>query len=332
MAAEEFDWSEIQKRLPPPEKIRNLILIFMAIIVLLVALLTSFYTVETNEQAVILRFGKYHQTTEAGFHFKLPFGIDKVHKRPVDLQYRETFGYRSQGGVQTQYDYSNPADRIDSLMLTADINLVIVTWDVQYTINDLTNYTFEVRDVPKTIRDISVAVMRKEVGDHSVDVVMVTQRETIQTKVRKEMQALLDSMGAGVSVDQVNLDRTDPPEQVKAAFNRVNQARQVRERLINEAKGEYNEKIPAAEGQKKRLISEAEGYKSNRTNRAEGDAAAFLNVLTEYNKAKDITRRRLYLESLATALPQVNELLLVEGEGSNLLKLLDIKKQGGLSQ
>jgi membrane protease subunit HflK len=217
-------------------------------------------------------------------------------------------------------------------MLTADINLVIVTWDVQYTISDLTKYIFEIRNVPATIRDVSVAVMKKFVGDYSVDEVMVTQREKIQTQVRDEIQEILDGMGAGVAIDQVNLDRTDPPDAVKAAFNRVNQARQVRERLINEAKGEFNEKIPAAEGKKKRLVSEARGYKADRENRALGDAKAFLNVLEEYRKAKDITRRRLYLESMAASLPQVSELLLVEGEGSSLLKLLDIKKQGGLGK
>ena len=209
-------------------------------------------------------------------------------------------------------------------MLTGDLNLALVNWEVRYRIRDLKDYFFEVRDPQQTLRDVSQAVMRIEVGDRSVDEVLTLERTEIEQAVAVKMQTNLDDFKCGLHIIEINLKRVDPPDHVREAFNAVNQAIQERDRIINEAEGQRNQKIPAARGAADRAVKEAEGYHVGRVNRAEGDVSAFLAVLAEYEKAEDVTRRRLYLEAMEELLPKIGRITLVDDKGSGVLKLLDL--------
>jgi membrane protease subunit HflK len=291
---------------------------------------TSYFTVEANEEAVVLRLGSVDYVAGPGFHTKLPFGIDKAYKGAVKTVHQAEFGYRTvSAGVKSQFDYASPEVVAEATMLTGDLNLVMVNWEVRWKIKDLEDFLFEVRDPVATLRDVSEAVMRTQIGDRSVDEALTLDRTVIENTVASKMQTLLDGFSSGVHVVKVNLKRVDPPDAVRDAFNAVNRAIQVRDRIVNEAEGERNKKIPAARGDKQRAIKEAEGYKLGRLNRAKGETEAFLSVLKEYESAKDITRRRLYLDAMEQALPKVGDLTLVDSEGSGVLKLLDLTRKEG---
>lgn len=297
----------------------------VALILLVWGVFTSFYTVDADEQAVVLRFGDYHETTGPGFHGKLPFGIDEVQKGQVGKVLREEFGYRTvRSGVQSQFDYRSSKVVAEATMLTGDLNLVMVNWEVRYQIRNLKDWLFNIREPVATIRDVSESVMRTEVGDRSVDEVLTLDRIEIMNTVQARMQRDLDELGCGIVVVQVNLKRADPPEAVRDAFNAVNQALQVQARIINDAEGEVNQKIPAARGEKEKMIKEAEGYEIARVNEAEGETNAFLAVLEQYRLAEDVTRRRLYLEAMAKLLPELERITIVDGEADGVLKLLDL--------
>jgi membrane protease subunit HflK len=330
MSNEQFTWDDLKGQLPPPKRIFIVLALAIVLLVGVSAVTTSYYTVHADEEAVVLRLGKYQITNGPGFHFKAPFGIDKVFKGQVKTVHAEEFGYRTlRAGVQSEFDYRSPQAVSEALMLTGDLNLVVVSWEVRYRIKNLENYFFKVRNVPSTIRDVSQASMRLAVGDRSVDEVLTTDRAGIETTVATRMQATLDSFQAGVHIVKVNLKRAIPPAPVRDAFNAVNRAIQDRDRIINEAEGQRNKKIPAARGKAQRAIREAEGYQTARINRAEGETSAFLAVLAQYQKARDVTRARLYFETMEVVLPRVSELLLIEGGQDNVLKFLDLKRGGG---
>lgn len=284
---------------------------------------SSFYTVDADEVGVIQRFGKYITTTQPGLHFKLPFGIETVKKVKVQRVFKEEFGFRTiQAGVRTTYanrDYSS-----ESLMLTGDLNTALVEWVVQYRIKDPANYLFKVRNISKTIRDISEASMRLVVGDHSVDEVIITKRQDISVLVKDLIQKKLDEYETGIDVITVNLQDVNPPEPVQPAFNEVNEAKQEKERIVNEAWEAYNKAIPQAKGKAQQMISEAEGYAINRINRAQGDANRFLALWREYSRAKDVTRRRMYLETLLEVLPNIQQIYVVDEKLDGLVPLLQL--------
>jgi len=320
---------EIQINLDP-EKLFPMIWGVLTLAIVAWAATSSYFTVEANEEAAVLRLGTVERIAGPGFHGKLPFGIDKVYKGAVKTVHQAEFGYRTvTAGVKSQFDYSSPEVISEATMLTGDLNLVMVNWEVRYKIKTLEHFLFEVRDPIATLRDTSEAVMRTEIGDRSVDETLTLDRTIIENTVAAKMQGLLDGFKTGIHVVKVNLKRVDPPDPVRDAFNAVNRAIQVRDRIVNEAEGERNKKIPVARGDKERAIKEAEGYKLGRLNRATGETEAFLSVLAEYKSAEDITRRRLYLEALEKALPKVGDLTLVDGADGGLLKLLDIGRKGG---
>ena len=292
---------------------------------------TSYFTVEANEEAVILRLGEVDKIVGPGFHGRAPFGIDKVYKGAVKTVHQAEFGYRTlAAGIKSQFDYTSPDVVAEATMLTGDLNLVMVNWEVRYKIKDLQNYLFEVRDPVGTLRGVSEAVMRMEIGDRSVDEALTLDRTTIENSVAEKMRAQLDAFKCGIQIVKVNLKRVDPPEAVKDAFNAVNRAIQTRDRIVNDAEGERNKKLPAARGQKERVIKEAEGYKIGRINRAQGEAEAFTAVLEEYQSARDITRKRMYLDAMERSLKGVGELLIIDGPNESVLKLLDLNAQKGL--
>ncbi len=293
-------------------------------------LLSSFYTVDADEVGVIQRFGKYVETMQPGLHMKIPFGIETVKKVKVQRVLKEEFGYRTQApGVRTTYeeaDYSS-----ESLMLTGDLSCALVEWIVQYRIKDPKAYLFHVRDITGTIRDLTQSAMRQVVGDHSVDEVIITNRQEISLEVRDLLQELLDHTETGVDIVTVNLQDVNPPGPVQPAFNAVNEAKQERERIINEALEAYNKVIPQAQGEAEQLRRQAEGYSVNRVNRARGDADKFLAIWQEYSRARDVTRRRMYLETMLDVMPRVKEVYIIDDKQSNLIPLLQMRglEKGG---
>jgi len=287
---------------------------------------TTFYTVDADEVGVIQRFGKYHETTDPGLHFKIPFGVDTIRKVKVRNVYKEEFGFRTvKAGVQTQYARGSFKD--ESLMLTGDLNSALVEWIVQYRIKDPVKYLFNVRNVQETLRDVSESVMRMVVGDHSVDEVIVISRQAIEDQAHQLTQQVLDEFDTGLDVVTIKLQDVNPPEPVQPAFNEVNEARQEKERITNEALEAYNKVIPQAKGQAEQTIRQAEGYATNRVNRAKGDAEKFLSVWKEYTKAKDVTRRRMYLETMLEVLPKTENLYIVDEDQQGLLPLLQLGKE-----
>ncbi len=288
---------------------------------------SAFYTVDADEVGVVQRFGKYVNTTMPGLHFKIPFGIETVKKVKVKRVFKEEFGFRTlRPGVRTTY--ANRSYEDESLMLTGDLNSAVVEWVVQYRIKDPAKYLFKVRNIRKTLRDISEAAMRLVVGDHSVDEVIITNRQDISIEARDYIQKKLDEYDIGVHVITVNLQDVNPPEPVQPAFNEVNEAKQEKERIINEAWEAYNKVIPQARGRAQQRISEAEGYAIDRVNRAQGDAERFLALWKEYTRAKQVTRERLYLETLMEVLPSVQQIYVIDQNMQGLVPLLQLGNDG----
>jgi membrane protease subunit HflK len=316
-----------QVRLPkPPSFSPGAVRIVVVILLLLLAVSTSFYQVEPDEEGVVLRFGAFVDRTPPGLHFKLPFGIDQVMQIPVRRQLTEEFGFRTQqAGVRSQFTSRNLED--ESNMLTGDLNTAVVEWVVQYRIEDPELYLFKVRNGQETFRDMSEAVMREVVGDRTVNEVLTVGRQEITSVVQEKLQELCVLYEIGLRVDQVVLQDVTPPEPVKSAFNEVNQAEQERSQLISEAQAEYNKVVPRARGEAQQTISEAEGYALDRVNRAQGEAARFDALYQEYRKAPEVTRKRIYLETMREILPKTGRKVVVDSEIEGLLPLLDL--QGG---
>ena len=308
----------------------------LIVIVIIVAILGmgSIYTVQPEEVAVVIRLGKVIGTSDPGLHFKIPLGVDRVMKVPVQRQLKQEFGFETlQPGVRTQF--SSRGHEGESNMLTGDLNAVVVEWVVQYRVVDPYNFMFKVRSVTETFRDMSEAVMRKVVGDRTVNEVLTVGRQEIEDLVMQELQLLNDQYETGIRVDQVVLQDVNPPDPVKPSFNEVNQAEQERERLINEAQSEYNKVIPRSEGVARQTIEQAEGYALNRVNRAEGDAARFEALYEEYRKAPEVTRTRLYLETMDRLLNQAGKKVIIDEEVEGLLPLMNLQQlpgQQGVSQ
>ena len=292
-------------------------------IIILVVLFSTFYAVGPDEVGVIKRFGRYMRITDPGLHIKIPFA-ESVTKVKVKRIFKEEFGFRTlQPGVRTVYTPDKWED--ESLMLTGDLNVAVVEWIVQYRIVDPYKYLFKVRDVRKTIRDISEVVMRMVVGDRSVDEVLTIGRMEAATQAQKKLQEILNFYDTGIKIVTVKLKDVNPPDQVKPSFNEVNEARQDRERFINEAWQAYNKVIPKAKGEAEKVIAEAEGYAIKRINRAQGDANRFLAIWKEYKRAKDVTRKRMYIETLSKVLPKVGKIYVVDSEQKTLLPLLSLE-------
>lgn len=296
--------------------------IFLAILAVAV-LFSSFYTVDPEEIGVVLRFGRFVRTGEPGLNFKAPLGVETVIKVPVERQLKEEFGFRTtQAAVRTQYSQSEFDE--ESLMLTGDLNIGDVEWVVQYRIVDAYKFLFRVRNVRETFRAMTEAVMREVVGDRTVNEVLTVGRQEVASLVEQQLQALCDQYETGLKVEQVVLQNVNPPEKVKPSFNAVNQAQQEREERINNAQREYNQVVPRARGEALQTIEQAEGYALDRVNRSEGDAARFNALYDEYRKAPEVTRKRLYLETLGKVLPKAGQKVVVDKDARSVLPLLNL--------
>lgn len=296
-------------------------------VALIATVISSVYTVKTEDVGLVLRFGKYSSTAEPGLHFKMPFGIDRVIPVPVLRQLKQEFGFRTrEAGIRTQYDQRELPD--ESLMVTGDRNAAVVEWIVQYRIANPTDFMFKVRQPGESLRDATESVMRAVVGDRTVDEVLTIGRQEIEADAQVKLQELVDKYQLGLKIEQLVLQDVNPPEPVRASFNEVNEAQQERERMINDAQKDYNTVVPRAKGEADQRISEAEGYATQRINEGEGDAGRFNAVLAEYIKAPEVTKRRIYLETLAEIIPRLGNKYILDADAQQILPLLQLDSKG----
>jgi len=317
-----FDFNQMKV----PNISSGMIRIGVIVIFGIIFLYSSFFTISPEEVGVILRFGKYNRTVSPGLNFKIPLGIESLEKVPIQRQLKEEFGFRTESaGVRTRYSTANYLD--ESLMLTGDLNAAVVEWIIQYRINDPYRYLFKVRNTRITLRSMTEAVMREVVGDRTVNEVLTVGRQEISNTVQAKLQQLCENYETGIKIDQVVLQDVNPPDRVKPYFNEVNEAQQEKEKLINQARTEYNQVIPRARGEAQKVLQEAEGYATERVNKAKGEAARFNSIYAEYRKAKDVTRQRIYLETMNKILPRIGKKLIVDDNIKSLIPLLDLNRE-----
>jgi len=303
---------------------RKLILGIVIVVLLILTAWSAYYQVEPDEVALVTRFGRYVRTTNPGPHVKVPFGIERAQKVPVQRQLKQAFGFRTGDlGIEGSRQ-QNSETKAEAIMLTGDLNVATVEWIVQYKISDPYKYLFKVRDVEATLRLMSEATMRSVVGDHSVTELLTVGREAIAARAKELLSTMCKRYDNGITIEQLVLQNVDPPEPVRPSFNEVNQAIQERERAINEAWAEYNREIPRARGLAEQKIQAAEGYSVERVNQAKGDAERFVALEGEYRKAPEVTRTRLYLETLATTLPQAGRKLIFDEKSKGILPLFPL--------
>ncbi|MET0386764.1 MAG: FtsH protease activity modulator HflK [Polyangiales bacterium] len=289
--------------------------------VAIVSMVTSYYQVEPEEVALVTRFGRYVYTAQPGPHFKWPLGIETTHKVPIQRQLKEEFGFRTiRAGVQSDFRQGDDASK-ESSMLTGDLNVANVEWIIQYKVKDPYKFTFRVRDVQGTLRDVTEAMMRKVVGDHSVSEVLTVGRERIQVQVKDDLQEVCDHYEMGVEIMQLVLQDVNPPEAVRDSFNEVNQALQERERVINQAWASYNSVIPEAEGKALQTVQAAEGYATERVNNARGEVQRFVAIESEYKKAPAVTRARLFLENIDRVMVRAKRRMIIDDSLKGILPL-----------
>lgn len=329
-------------------------------VVVIIGLVTPIYTIPADSAGVVKRFGRYSRITDPGIHLKLPYGIETATAVPVKKVQKQEFGFRTlKAGVDSRYlgaeeirtgrvrtddlyrliresgESAGPEGRSlaqratdilqgEYIMLTGGLNIIDVEWIVQYRIKDAAKYLFNIRNPVQTIRDASQAMMRQLIGNGSVDEAITIGRIEYENEAKEQLQKRLDEYDSGIHVVTVKLQSSNPPQRVRPAFNEVNRALQQKEQRINEAMKEYNEVIPRTRGEAKRVIETAKGYAAERVNQAEGDIQKFEKVYAAYKQAPDITRQRMYLETMTKLLPQIPEKWIIEqggAEGGILMKL-----------
>ncbi|MGB0583263.1 MAG: FtsH protease activity modulator HflK, partial [Limisphaerales bacterium] len=274
--------------------------------------------------------GKFHKTAKPGLGFKLPFGIDSIVMVAVQRQLMVEFGFGTSGGTnRRQFSRSEAEQAQERNMVTGDLNAASVEFVVQYRISDPKNYLFKVYEPEETLRAAAESVMSEVIGDRAVDEVLTFGRQEIATAGKDRLQELTRTYELGLEIVQIQLREVNPPPQVRASFDEVIQSQQEAERVVNQANGEYNKTVPRTRGEAQGKISAAEGYATKRVNEAEGDAARFNAMFAEYQKAPDVTRRRIYLETMRDVLPQLDRKVILDSSANNLLPLLQLNAQGG---
>ena len=281
------------------------------VLLLLWLLYTSVYTVQAEEQAVVQRFGRFVRIEEPGLRFKIPFGVETVSMVPVKRQLKQEFGFGT-AGATNRHQFSTSEQSLERSMVTGDLNAATVEWIIQYRIREPQLYLFKVREPGDTLRDISESVMRTVVGDRTVDEVITIGRQEIEADALEQLQALVNKYELGLSIDQVQLKNVNPPVPVQPSFNEVNQAQQEREQMVNVANGEYNKEVPRARGEAEQKIQAAEGYALKRVNEAYGDVARFDAMLAEYTKAPEVTKRRIYIETMKAVVPKLGSKIIID--------------------
>jgi len=317
--ADQFNWNYYE------HIIRKYALRIVYGLLIVVGLATSIRTIGPEEEGVVINLGKYNRTLQPGLNFILPFGIEQMYKIPVQRQLKHEFGFRTaNAGTRTEYGTGSYGD--ESSMLSGDLNMADVEWVVQYRIVDSYKYLFKVRDAEQSLRDMSESAMRKTVGNRTVNEVLTVGRQEVASSVEVLLQKLCDEYENGIRIDQVVLQDVNPPEPVRASFNAVNQAQQERETLINKAESEYNRVVPRAKGEAKETVQLAEAYSLVRVNGARGEAARFNSLYTEYMKAPEVTKKRIYLETMERILPKLGNKVIIDEKGNNVLPLLNLEQ------
>lgn len=315
----------LKKKIGPQ---KGILPILILVLLLILGSYSSFYEVDTEETGVVLRFGEFAGYSEPGLHFKLPFGIDQVYLVQTGRVLKEEFGYRTvKPGVRTSFSKRGLEE--ESLTLTGDLNVSDVEWIVQFQVADPYKFIFNIKDPVGTIRDISEAMVRKAIGNANVTQVLTTERAQLAGEIEQNLQQTLNQYDIGVRIVTVKFQDVTPPDPVKDAFNEVNEAEQQKESLIFQAREQFNREVPRARGEAKRALQEAEGYAVERINKARGETNRFLALLTEYQKAPTVTRRRIHLETMEEVLPRLEETYIMDAQGGGLLPLLPLRKEGG---
>jgi len=287
-----------------------------------VLLLSTFYQVQPEEVGVVLRLGRFVRTTDPGLRMKIPL-IEQVTKVQVQRQLKQEFGFRTEEpAVRTSFSGGDFTP--ESIMLTGDLNVAVVEWIVQYRVSDPYKYLFKVRNITDTFRAMNEAVMREVVGDRTVTEVLTVGRQDIESRVEERLRELVQQYEMGITIEQVVLQDVNPPDPVKPSWDEVNQAQQQRDRMINDARAEYNKVIPRAKGEAQQTVLEAEGYALNRVNRAQGESTRFRAVQEAYRRAPDVTRRRLYLETMERVIPATGGRLFLDKNANGIIPLLPL--------
>ncbi len=299
-------------------------------LVLLAFLILAFmtvYQIQPEEVGVVTRLGRFVRISDPGLNFKMPL-LENVQKVPVQRQLKQEFGFRTEeAAVKTRY--SPNAFPEESIMLTGDLNVAVVEWIVQYRVSDPYRYLFKVRNVEETFRSMNEAVMREVVGDRTVTEVLTVGRQDIETAVQEKLQHLAKQYETGITVDQVVLQDVNPPDPVKPSWDAVNQAQQQRDRLINEARAEYNQVVPRASGEAEQAVLQAEGYSLDRVNRSQGDAARFKALYDAYRRSPQVTRQRMYLETMQRVLPKTGGKIFLDKDAKGILPLFSLEALQG---
>ncbi|RMH52790.1 MAG: FtsH protease activity modulator HflK [Zetaproteobacteria bacterium] len=292
------------------------------VILFLLWLASGIYSVAADEEAAVLRFGRYVATTGPGLNWHLPWPIESAEKLPVTRVQRLAIGFRSFGPGRIR--------KVDeeSLMLTADENIVDLSFVVQYKIKDLEQYLFNLANQTKTVRDAAESAMREVMGRTMIDDVLTTGKAKVEVEVQELIQSILDSYKAGISVTTVKLQDVQPPARVIREFKDVASAREDRERAKNEAQAYANDIIPKARGEAKKMVLEAEAYRTEQIDRAKGEAQRFLSILDAYKAAPDVTRKRLYLDAMEKILAKVEKVIVDGAVADRVLPYLPIDQRG----
>jgi len=288
----------------------------IAAIVVLVWLASGIYIVDAGKQGVVLRFGAFSEVTAPGPHWRIPYPVEQVEVVDVEQRRFVEIGYRS--GAAGQAVVAVPRE---ALMLTEDENIVNIQLAVQYQVSDPRQYLFDVRDPDGVLKQVAESAIREVIGKSEMDFVLKEGRAQVVADIKSLMQKTLDAYRAGLLVSDVNLQDAQPPEEVQAAFSDAIKAREDKERLKNEAEAYSNDVIPRARGAAARQIQEANGYKESLIAKAEGEASRFSQLLGEYKKAPEVTRKRLYLETMESVLGKSSKVLVDSKNASNLMYL-----------
>ena len=288
-------------------------------------LLSGIYIVGPDEQGVVRRFGKVVRTVEPGPHYRLPRPIERVDKPKIQQVRRIEIGFETiSQGQPAKYRF-HPEE---SLMLTGDEQIIDAQIIVQYKIKDAADYLFNVRNLEGsqgTIKDAAEVALRQIVGKRPIDDVLIEEKLQVEIDILALLQEIVDGYGSGVRIIEVKLQTVRPPKEVASSFDDVVSAKEDKSKLIQEAEGYKEDIIPKARGQARSIVLAAEAYKEEKIKRAEGDVAKFLAVFTEYQKAKDVTRKRLYLETMEQVLPNIKKFIIDSQSGDGLLKLLPLE-------
>ena len=311
--------------IPIPTLPRTMILVGFWVLIVLFFAWTGIYTVPAESVGVVQRFGAFLTIVEPGLQFKIPYGVDTVTIVPVRRQLKMEFGFGTQGATNPFQDSKEPD--LEKAMVTGDLNAALVEFVVQYRIANPRDYRFAVRDPEETMRAAAEAVMREVIGDRTVDEVITIGRQDIESSVQAGLQKVASEYTLGLAIDTVQLKNVNPPREVQGSFNEVNQAQQEKQRAINIADGEYNKAVPRASGEAEQSISQARGYALQRVNEAEGDALRFSALLGEYQRAPEIMRQRLYLETMIQVMPTLERRIIVDDKGQQVLPFLQLSNE-----